>query len=135
MPIATYFTFEDQAQDAITFYEEAFEVTVKNLVTYKSLGMPDLDEKSQNLVMNAVLEVEGHSFMFSDTPSFMSKVPYGRNVGIVIELTDASKLTTYFEKLSQDAADIMTLQKTEWSDLFGQITDKFGIAWSFNLIG
>lgn len=134
MSIATYFTFDDQSKDAIAFYEDVFGVTVQNLVTYKSLGMPDLDEKSQDLVMNAVLEIEGHTFMFSDTPSFLKKVPYGRNIGIVIELTDASQLTNYFEKLSQDAADVMPLQQTEWSELFGQITDKFGIAWSFNLI-
>lgn len=134
MPIATYFTFEDQSKEAIHFYEGVFGTSCQDLVTYGNLGMPDLDEKSQGLVMNASLTVEGHTIMFSDTPSFMTAVPYGRNVGLVIEVTDADKLTQYFEGLSADAQNVMPLQKTEWSDLFGQATDKFGINWSFNLI-
>lgn len=84
--------------------------------------------------MNASIEVEGHTIMFSDTPSFMNKIPYGRNVGLVIELTDSDKLTKYFAKLSTEATHVMPLQKTDLSDLFGQLTDKFGISWSFNLI-
>lgn len=134
MPIATYLTFEDQSKEAIAFYEEAFETSCHDLITYGTLGMPDLDEKSQKLVMNASIEVEGHTIMFSDTPSFMNKIPYGRNVGLVIELTDSDKLTKYFTKLSTEATHVMPLQKTDWSDLFGQLTDKFGISWSFNLI-
>ncbi|WP_375179178.1 VOC family protein [Enterococcus rotai] len=134
MPIATYFSFDDQSKDAIKFYETAFDTSCHDLVTYATLGMPDLDEKSQKMVMNASLEIEGHTIMFSDTPSFMNKIPYGRNVGLVIEVTEPDKLTRYFTKLSEDATNIMPLQKTDWSELFGQVTDKFGINWSFNLI-
>lgn len=134
MPIATYITFEDQSKDAIAFYEQVFETNCLDLVTYATLGMPDLDEKSQTLVMNASLKIEGHTIMFSDTPSFMNKIPYGRNVGLVIEITDPEKLTNYFTKLSIGATNVMPLQKTDWSDLFGQLTDQFGISWSFNLV-
>ena len=134
MPIATYFTFDEESQEAIQFYEEVFETTCQDLVTYGSLGMPDLDEKSQRLVMNASLVVEGHTIMFSDTPSFMEATPYGRTVSLVIELPDAAKLTKYFEGLAKETQKVMPLQQTEWSELFGQVTDKFGISWSFNLI-
>lgn len=134
MSMATYITFDDQSAEAIRFYEGIFGTTSQDLVTYGSLGMPGLDEKNQALVMNASLIVEDHKIMFSDTPSFMTAVPYGRNVGLVIELADADKLTRYFEGLSADGQNVMALQKTDWSELFGQATDKFGINWSFNLI-
>lgn len=48
MPIATYLTFEDQSKEAIAFYEEAFETSCHDLITYGTLGMPDLDEKVKN---------------------------------------------------------------------------------------
>ncbi len=41
----------------------------------------------------------------------MNKIPYGRNVGLVIEVTDPDKLTHYFTKLSEDATNVMSYKK------------------------
>lgn len=137
MTIGIYLNFKDNTKEVIHFYEKVFGSKCTDLMTYGQ--QPDestheLDEKTKGLVMNASLEIEADTVMFSDVPDFMGMdfIP-GNNVTLVLETKDSEKLTAYFNGLLEGATKVMPLQKTFWSDSFGQLTDKFGISWSFNL--
>ncbi|AQY50691.1 3-demethylubiquinone-9 3-methyltransferase [Listeria weihenstephanensis FSL R9-0317] len=136
MALGIYINMKNEARDALSFYGEIFGSTCTDLMTYGSIhdeNGPEMDAKTKELVMNASLEIEGDKVMFSDTPDFMEFIP-GNNVTLVLEVTDADKLTRYFDALSDGATKIMPLQKTFWSEKFGQLTDKYGVGWSFNLV-
>lgn len=135
MTLGIYINMKDQVREALGFYGEIFGSTCTDMMTYGSIkeeGGPEIDEKTKELVMNASLQIEGDTVMFSDTPDFMEFIP-GNNVTLVLETKDAEKLTRYFDALSDGATKIMPLQETFWSEKFGQLTDKYGVGWSFNL--
>ncbi|WP_342667011.1 VOC family protein [Domibacillus tundrae] len=46
--------------------------------------------------------------------------------------SDAEKLRSYFEGLSEDGEVTMPLQETFWSKLYGQVRDPFGIDWQIS---
>ncbi|MBC2309911.1 VOC family protein [Listeria booriae] len=136
MTLGVYINLKTEAREAIAFYGEIFGLTCEDLMTYGSIDHGDefpMDDATKELVMNASIQIEGQTVMFSDTPAFMSELVRGNNVTLVLETTDGDKLTRYFDALSDGATKIMPLQQTFWSEKFGQLTDKYGVGWSFNL--
>ncbi|MBC1473517.1 VOC family protein [Listeria grandensis] len=138
MTLGVYINFKTEAREAIAFYGQIFGSECTDLMTYGDLhgkeeGGPEMDDATKKLVMNASIQIEGDTVMFSDTPPFMADFIPGNNVTLVLDTKDADKLTRYFDALSEGATKVMPLQKTFWSEKFGQLTDKYGIGWSFNL--
>lgn len=135
MTLGVYLSFRDQARDAIKLYEQVFHTKSTDLMTYGEMHSPEgpeMDEKTKNLVMNASLQISGDKVMFSDVPDFM-EYSQGSNITLVIDTTDEEELTTQFNALAEGGTIVMPLEKTFWSEKYGQITDKFGIGWQFNL--
>jgi len=46
---------------------------------------------------------------------------------------DAEMLTSWWERLSEDAEVTMPLEQAPWGDHFGQLRDKFGVTWMVNI--
>lgn len=70
--------------------------------------------------------------MFSD---IFPGMPFtlGNNITLAYVENEEEKLRTAFNRLSDGGTIVMELQETFWSKLYGQVTDKFGIQWQFNL--
>ncbi len=47
--------------------------------------------------------------------------------------TDEKQLTEYFNNLAEGERITMPLAKQFWGDIYGQLTDKFGIHWMVNI--
>ena len=45
------------------------------------------------------------------------------------------ELRGYWEKLAEGGSVTMPLEVAPWGDAFGQLTDKFGVAWMVNIAG
>lgn len=136
LQINPYFIFDGNAQAALDFYSDAFDVNVKEIMTFAS--MPESDEfhvpaELKNRIMHAVIEIDGNQLMFSDT---MPGMPYtkGNDIGLAIIDTDRTLLQARFTKLAVGGTIVMPLEPTFWTPLYGQVKDQFGTDWQFNLV-
>jgi PhnB protein len=124
-----YLTFNGDAREAMEFYRSVFGGEL-NLNTFGDFGTPDAAIKDK--IMHAQLETpDGYTLMGSDLAPGMPFTP-GNTMTVSLSGDDAS-LRDYFDKLSAGGTVTMPLEKQMWGDEFGQLTDRFGIAWMVNI--
>ncbi|GGP16539.1 VOC family protein [Oceanobacillus neutriphilus] len=138
MKAIAYLQFNGEAEEAIAFYEKAFQAkSVK--VKFGAFGQnPEypLSEEEQNMIMESCLEFSGNTLMISDVlPSMQAltgEVTKGSTVLISIIDADPEMNKQCFEKLSEGGTVVMPLSSVPWSVSFGMLIDKFGVMWKFN---
>jgi PhnB protein len=57
----------------------------------------------------------------------------GTNIAMSLSGDNESELRSYWDRLAGGGNVDMPLEKAPWGDTFGQVTDKFGIAWMINV--
>ncbi len=137
MSLGIYLYFNGNCREAVESYAKIFGVETPRIMTFgESPDNPQypLPDHVKDLVMHAVLTIEGVKIMFSDTfPDY--PLPVGKNTRLVITSTDETKIRSWFEQLKEGGTVDMELQKTFWSPCYGEATDKFGIGWQLSLDG
>jgi len=126
-----YLSFSDNARAAMEFYQTVFggKLTMSTFKEFHASQDPGEDNK----IMHSTLEAEnGITFMASDTPSNMEYRP-GTNMSMSLSGDNAAELSEYYEKLSAGGTIGMPLEKAPWGDMFGMLTDKFGVSWLVNI--
>jgi PhnB protein len=125
-----YISFGDNAREAMTFYQQVLGGTLE-LHTFGEYGAAD--EPYADLVMHGLLETpDGLTLMGADSPPGMSRT-VGNNITISLSGDDDATLRERFEKLSEGGTVDVPLDKQMWGDVFGQLTDRFGIGWLVNI--
>lgn len=72
--------------------------------------------------------------MASDThPEYSPTFEIGNNVHLSINGSESDKLTEFFNKLSEGGKVTMPLEKQFWGDVYGSLTDQFGVHWMVNI--
>jgi PhnB protein len=125
-----YLNFDGNAREAVEFYRSVFggELTAN---TYEEFGNPD--PALAGRIMHAQLETpEGYTLMAADLPPGEEYRP-GTTMTVSLSGDTGSPLREYWEKLSDGATITVPLEKQMWGDEFGQLTDRFGIAWMVNI--
>ncbi|HEV3282003.1 MAG TPA: VOC family protein [Acidimicrobiales bacterium] len=127
--IDPYLFFPGKAEEAITFYQQVFggelDITRRGDVDPSAAD----DEKSQ--VINATLIAEGITIRASDRED-TSLDPQTR-VELSIVGQDEHRLRKVFDDLGAGGLVRSPLEKQFWGDIFGALTDKFGIGWQVNI--
>lgn len=127
-----YLNFDGQTAEAMKYYQSIFGGELF-MQTYAEAGMADKPEVSDR-VIHADLKNDTVSFMASDThPDHSQPLAVGNNVHLSIIGTDDAMLTQYFNQLAEEGTIFMPLEKQFWGDVFGSLTDKFGINWMVNI--
>lgn len=129
-----YLVLNGNGQEAVAFYENAFNATVVRVQTFGE--MPEnpaypIPAEAKNRVVNAHLKIGTMDLMLSDT---FPGQPYeiGSQVTIVVTIDHAEEAKEVFQKLQEGGDVKMPLQQTFWSPLYGQVTDKFGVTWQIS---
>ncbi|MDZ5710833.1 VOC family protein [Jeotgalibacillus haloalkalitolerans] len=135
MAINVYMVFDGDAYEAIRYYEKVFDAGKAEIMTFgEAPPHPEypLPEEAKQRVMHGRLEINGSDVMFSDTfpGSILNK---GDNITLAVVLEDEETLRTQFNRLKEGGVVQMELQETFCSKLYGQVIDRFGISWQFNL--
>jgi PhnB protein len=125
-----YISFDGTAREAMETYKATFggELSVS---TFGDVGEapPGYEDK----VMHSQLETpSGFTLMASDTPPGM---PFqaGTNISVSLSGDDDGELRGYWDKLADGGQVTMALEKQVWGDVFGTVTDRFGITWMVNI--
>lgn len=133
--IYPYLTMNGNGQEAIKFYENALNAKVLSVQTFGDMpdnhDSPQMSEETKNRVLNAHLKVGDTDLMISDTFPGPHEDAYqlGSQVTIAITINDVETSKEVFGKLLEGGQEVMELQETFWSPLYGQVTDKFGVTW------
>ena len=128
-----YLSFRDNAREAMEFYKTVFGGKLE-MQTFKQYHASQ-DPSEDNKIMHAVLTADnGIVFMASDTPNNM-EYRTGTNMSMSLSGDNETELRGYYEKLSAGGTIGMPLEKAPWGDMFGMVTDKFGVPWLVNISG
>lgn len=132
--LTPYLSFDGNAREAMEFYNTVFGGEL-SVLTFAD-GMGEQDPELGSKVMHSSLYVErgihlmgsdsgdGHPVSPNGTTSLSSDGAGGQ---------DSQTLQGWWDKLSDGATITMPLEKAPWGDSFGQLTDKFGVGWMFNI--
>ncbi len=131
--LSPYLHFNGNCEEAMNFYKSVLggELEINRFSNFASPEMPVSNEQKDK-VMHSVLKNDSLSFMASDGMPGRT-VNIGDGISISIGGTDETQLAGIFNGLSQGGAITMPLAKQVWGDLFGMLTDKFGIHWMINI--
>ena len=120
-----------QAKEAMEFYHAVLGGELY-LQTFKDANFPH-DPKDDDLVIHASLTSGDIVIMASDGNAEHPVKQVGDNIYLSLIGSDAATLTEYFNKLAEGGSVDMKLEKQFWGDIYGQLTDKFGIHWTVNI--
>lgn len=137
--VSTYLNFERETEAAFNFYKSIFGTEFDGeIYRFSGIplqeGVPELSEEDKNLIMHIQLPIlGGHRLMGTDSPESMGfKLKMGNNVYIMLEPDTKAETRKLFVLLSHDGEVEQELQEMFWGDLYGSLTDKFGVKWMFN---
>ena len=123
---------DGRAREAVEFYQSVLGGEL-SLMTFGDMGM---EGPSASMVMHSMLETPaGFTLMVADAPPEMVQVTVGNNISISLSGDDAEQLRGWFDALAEGGTVAMPLEKQMWGDVFGALTDRFGINWMVNIAG
>lgn len=134
MGFSLFINFDGDCRQAVDFYARVFDSEVQGLMTFAQV--PDgpeqpANEADRDRIMYSAVPIGGVTLMFSDVPYGMSLVK-GNNISPVVTSTDKDEMRRRFAALSEGGTVVMALQETFWSELFGMVTDRFGVTWQLS---
>jgi PhnB protein len=135
MSINVYINFNGNCREAVEFYAKVFGTEKPKIMSFGDTPPnPEypLPEEAKNLVMHTRLDIDGSTVMFSDVFPGMPFVE-GNNISLSYGSKNIDEIKSLFSKLKEGGKVGMDLQETFWSKCYGNLKDKFGIEWQFNL--
>lgn len=140
MTLSAMISFNGNCREAIAFYKKVFGVEPKHVMTYGEMpkgpegpacpGGP-LPKELLDRIAYADFPVGGSSIMVSDAMPGMPFVA-GNNITLTFGSKDKDEIRRLFGALKEGGTVFMDLQQTFWSELYGMLTDKFGVNWQFS---
>ncbi|QQU25750.1 VOC family protein [Corynebacterium ulcerans] len=137
--VTPYRHFRGQAKEALEFYRDVFGLDL-TLMTYGESGFAEQaggSEWSSDWIMHGELRDAGRKVLFgADVPPERELVAGDDTVVALTGGADArTEIEGQWEALSQGAEIHMPLETAPWGASFGQLRDRFGTLWMFNIDG
>lgn len=130
--INPYLMLDGKGKEAVDFYEYALDATVVSVRTYGDIpGEQAIPEALKGRILHAHIKIGQTDMMIADTfpgPQQSATQP-GNQLSIAVSIASAEKTREVYGKLLEGGQELMPLQETFFSPLYGQVTDKFGVTW------
>ena len=128
MRLSNYLFFTNQCEAALAFYTSCGLGTVVELIRYGDNGLPVPVPEMRGRIMHAAFEGPGILFYASDNHDAEPM----RGSAHLLMMDDTDQTSRLFERLSQGGTVTTPLGIQSWGDLFGKLTDRFGVQWMLN---
>lgn len=131
-----YIFFKGNAKEAMEFYKDVFggELIMQTLGESPKdvLEQMKIDESRYGEIMYARLKGGSFNLMASDS---QKASPEAKKITLSINgsSADEAEMREMFDKLSEGGKVSQTLEKMFWGDIFGSLTDKYGVEWMMNI--
>ena len=127
--LAPYINFNGQCEEALHFYKSCLNGTIEEIMRFSDSPM-ELPEEQKKLIMHSRLHFWGGDIFLSDgmegKPSSSSE---HLQVNLLLPMDNLQLAETTFAKLAEGGSITEPLKKQFWGDIFGMLTDKFGVHW------
>lgn len=134
MGVQAYINFDGNAKGAVEFYAEVFNTDKPQIMLFGDMKSNDgyaLDKDMKSRVLHAEIKIGTNTIMFSDIAKGVT-LTVGNNITLIFNSEDEEEIKKIFSRLKEDGTVVMDLQKTFWSNCYGQVIDKFGIGWQLS---
>lgn len=136
MKLSTYLTFDGQAREAFTFYQQVLGGTLEMMTFAQAPEAEHFPAEHRERIMHVCLTLDDYRLMASDTMPGMDcgSGTYEGIKGCSISLHPESVAEgeRLFAGLSAGGQVVMPMEKTFWAERFGMFTDRFGVSWMVN---
>lgn len=130
LQLSPYLVFNGQTAEALEFYKSVFGGETQ-LMPFGAMG--DSGEFPPDAIMHGQLTTEaGWTMMASDSTKPGDEVVRGGST-LCVWGEDLETATAQFDRLAEGGNVTTPLAKQVWGDTYGDLTDKFGIEWGFNI--
>jgi len=122
-----YLRFPGNTRDALAFYAEVLGGSVE-VTTYGEYG--HAEDGMADKVMHSTLKADGIELHAADEPEGAAGGGTPR-VGIALALMspEPGNLEQVFARLAEGGEVTTPLERQAWGDTYGEVTDRFGVAW------
>lgn len=144
--VTPHLNFHGNARQALEFYQAVFEGELV-LTTYADVGAPKDTPIADMIMWGQVTTASGFRLMAYDIPTTEQPpaLPIVTSRAHGLTLTQASffislrgqqvnEVMELWAKLVEQATIIEPLVQTPWAQLFGMLTDQFGITWVVDVV-
>ncbi|MFP5022942.1 VOC family protein [Pseudonocardia phyllosphaerae] len=131
-----YLHFSGEARAALEFYRSVLGGEVQ-IMTFGDMGAEGPVPAPEHVMHGYLGTPDGLSLMVSDGAdggqgsSDPNPAP-SSGLSIALSGDDVPTLERWFAGLSEGGVVDVPLEKQLWGDLFGQVTDRFGVRWLVN---
>jgi len=133
--LAPYLSFAGNAREALDFYAGVLGGSPQ-ITTFGAFGY----ETDAELVMHGALETDAGLSLFAadDTRPDSTRVKAPVDPGwvtLAVMGDDDAALRRWWEGLADGGDIVMPLEVAPWGDAFGELHDRYGVKWMFNISG
>lgn len=124
----THLNFRGDARAALEHYASVFDGEVVTL-TYADAQNVQAPDEADQIMWGQVASASGFHVMAYDVPASR---PWDRGQDpffVSVRADDAEELTRYWRGLSDGATVTVDLAPAPWAQLYGMLTDRFGVTW------
>lgn len=131
--LVPYLSFDGRCAEAMHFYAELLGARIESLMTYgQAPGMGgQVAEAEQDRVMHAYLVHPGFALMAGDGTCQMPHQPM-QGLSLALSFDTVAEARRVFEALAAGGQVTTPLGDAFWAQIFGAVTDRYGIAWLVN---
>lgn len=136
--VNVYLTFTGNCEEAFNFYRSVFNREFLSVNRFGEIPpseeMPPIPDDVKQKIMHISLPISEETvLMGSDAVESMSPpITVGNNFSVSIQTEDADEAKRLFNGLAEGGNVTMPLEKVFWAELFGMVTDRYGINWMVN---
>ncbi|MBV8245988.1 MAG: VOC family protein [Candidatus Eremiobacteraeota bacterium] len=127
--LAPYLFFYGRCAEALEFYKDALRGTYEMSRISESPMADQFPAEVRDNVMHATFTAPGFSFMCSDGRETKTVDPEEGNISLTLAAATAEEGDRLFKALSEGGTVEMPLEPVFWGGRFGQVNDRYGIAW------
>jgi PhnB protein len=131
-----YLNFPGNTEEAFGFYRSVFGGEFPMVLRFRDFG-PEMDGPDGDKLAHIALPL-GHGSMLMGTDALESHgrtLTMGNNFSISLEAETSGEAERLFGALSAGGRTDMPLGRTEWAELYGMCTDRYGVQWMVNFPG
>ena len=126
-----YLNFNGKCREAMTFYQACLggELFMQK-VAESPISAQIPSEMGANVLHSSLTNNNVVVLMGSDMMG--SNVKNGNSITLFLDCESHEEINDVFGKLSENGQVITPLHQSFWGATFGELTDKYGLLWSFN---
>lgn len=130
--VVAYINFADRGKEQLEFYKGVFGGSYETTLVKDNPAAGQMNPEWGKRIMHADFKSGGIHLLGSDIISDQAGLERGNGYSLTILCDSEEQLKGYYAKLVDGGKEVWAPRVSEWGDIFGQCTDKFGVQWMLN---